>query len=88
MKVEHGVDVDEVISWKNGYFHFEGDDLPEVMIQLARWYDVSVEYRGNFKPQKFKGKIERNLPLSMVLQGLESPDVHFTIENKKIVVSP
>ncbi|MBN8856219.1 MAG: hypothetical protein BGO55_08635 [Sphingobacteriales bacterium 50-39] len=88
VKVEHGVDVDEVISWKNGYFHFEGDDLPEVMIQLARWYDVSVEYRGNFKPQKFKGKIERNLPLSMVLQGLESPDVHFTIENKKIVVSP
>jgi len=88
VKIEHGVDTDEVISWKNGYFHFEGEDLPEVMIQLARWYDVSVEYRGNFRPRKFKGKIERNLPLSKVLQGLESTEVHFTIEDKKIIVTP
>jgi ferric-dicitrate binding protein FerR (iron transport regulator) len=88
LKLLHDVDVDQVISWKNGYFHFESDDLPSVMMQLARWYDVMVEYRGTLEPQHISGKIQRNLPLSKVLKNLESPRRHFTIEGNKIIVSP
>jgi ferric-dicitrate binding protein FerR (iron transport regulator) len=88
MKVQHGVDVEEVVAWKNGYFHFSGADLPSVMRQLARWYDVEVEYKGNILSQEFSGKIQRNLPISKVLKGLENNEVHFIIEEKKIIVSP
>ncbi|WEK34859.1 MAG: FecR domain-containing protein [Candidatus Pseudobacter hemicellulosilyticus] len=81
-------DTEAITAWKNGYFSFRKSDLPSVMRQLARWYDVTVEYRGNILPQQFGGEISRNAPLSEVLAILEASNIHFKIENKKIIVHP
>ncbi|MCE7069092.1 DUF4974 domain-containing protein [Dyadobacter sp. CY327] len=81
------VDTQSVIAWKEGYFRFNNVGLPELMRQLSRWYDMEVVYEGPIKEYEFVGQIERNTNLSKVLQILELGDVHFRIENKKIVVT-
>jgi len=88
LKTQHHVNVAEITAWKNGYFHFDHASLETAMRQLARWYDVDVEYAGNIPAQEFMGKIQRNLPLSAVLKGLENEHVHFELEGRKLVVKP
>lgn len=84
------VDVDDVVAWKNGFFHFDNADIQTVMRQLARWYDVEVKYNG-VPPTvgDFKGEIGRDLKLAQVLKVLEQTRVHFRIEeDKRIVITP
>jgi len=88
LKTLHHVNVDEITAWKNGYFHFEHSSLETTMRQLARWYDVTVEYQGTIPPQEFMGKIQRSMSLSSVLKGLEGESVHFKLEGKKVIVTP
>jgi len=88
LKVEKDVDVDSVIAWKDGWFHFERADIRTVMRILARWYDVEVLYEGKIPDREFGGDIERKLNLSQVLEILQKNQVHFEIEGKKITVRP
>lgn len=84
-----GVDVDQVLAWKNGAFSFRNADLPTVMRQLARWYDIEVEYTGAVPAGTFDGEIGRGLTLSQVLQGLAQARINYTIVNShKIVIRP
>lgn len=41
--VQHGVDVDALLSWTNGHLEFVDVPLRDVAADLARWYDVRVE---------------------------------------------
>jgi transmembrane sensor len=88
IKLLSGVDVNQVVAWKNGLFSFDKADLPTVLRQLARWYDFDVVYEGDVKPRHFGGKIERDLNLSEVLGVLQQTKVHFIIENRKLKVKP
>ena len=81
-------DAEESISWINGNFQFNKDDITAVMRQLARWYDVEVEYEGKKTTHSFSGVISRDNNASDVLKVLEISDVHFRIEGKKIIVLP
>jgi hypothetical protein len=83
-----GVDVDDVMAWKNGLFSFRNSDIKTVMQQLARWYNIEVEYQGAVPSQHFSGKIGRELNLSDVLNGLQLTKVHFKMEGRKIVILP
>jgi transmembrane sensor len=88
VKVVSNVDLEEVLAWKNGVFHFEAADIEIVMRQLSRWYDVEVIYNKQVDEQ-FYAQIPRNTKLSDVLKALEmTGKVHFKIEGRKIVVMP
>jgi len=80
------VNVDEITAWKNGYFHFDHASLETTMRQIARWYDISVEYQGTVPAQEFVGKIQRNMPLSSLLKGLSGEHVHFELQGRKLTV--
>ena len=88
MTINHSPDVDDVVAWKNGLFHFENADIKTVMRQLARWYDVDVVYeRATVKNDPLFIEISRNTRLSDVLKVLqESGSAKFTISGKKIIV--
>ncbi len=86
--VKNKVDLDAVIAWKNGYFNFDDVDLYHVMRQLSRWYNIRVKYEGKLQPREFGGEMQRDLNLSEVLKLLEKNNVHFTIENDRLVVRP
>lgn len=85
LSVLANVDINEVMAWKDGFFEFENLELPAIMRQIERWYDVSVEYK---KPvdKHFGGRISRNLSLSNVLRLLETGSTHFTLDANKIIV--
>lgn len=88
LKVVSGVDVAEVVAWKNGIFDFEGADIESVTRQLSRWYDVEIVYNQKVD-DLFYAKIPKNTKLTEVLKALElTGKVRFTIEGKKIIVMP
>ena len=89
VKVASDADVEEVVAWKNGKFIFSGDDIYSVMRQVARWYDVEVEYKGDFKGVELVGVISRFKNVSEILNMLEQTrTVRFQVQNKKITVLP
>lgn len=73
------VDVEKVIAWKNGYFAFGNADLATVMRQVARWYDVDVEFRGNLTGRTFSGELGRSLTLSQLLTLLGKERIKYKI---------
>ncbi|MDO6433692.1 FecR domain-containing protein [Flavitalea sp. BT771] len=82
------VDTGHETAWKDGYFWFDNTDLPTLMRQVARWYDVEVEFKGNVTDDSFSGKVSRSVPLSRLLKVLEQYEINFKIEGKKIIISP
>jgi transmembrane sensor len=88
LRTLRNVNIAEITAWKNGYFHFDHTDLPTTMRQLSRWYDISVVYEGTISPQEFHGRIQRSLPLTSVLKGLEGDHVRFHLDGKKLTVTP
>ncbi len=81
LSVSKQVNIDQVMAWKNGMFNFEGMDLPSVLRQLSRWYDVEIVYEGKIPTRKFGGEMQRDLSLQQVLRILEKMDIKCRIEN-------
>jgi transmembrane sensor len=81
-------DTFQAIAWKNGLFDFDQTDIPAIMRQISRWYDVDVSYRWNYDGVKFGGGISRQLNLSHVLRLLDKNGVHTKLEDKKLIVLP
>ena len=88
LTIHDKTDVDDVVAWKNGLFHFESTDLKTVMRQLARWYDVEVVFNeATVKNDPMFVEISRNTRLSDVLKVLEeSGSAKFSIQGKKVIV--
>jgi len=77
-----------VVAWKNGLFDFSRSEIPSVMNQLARWYDIEVQYEGPLPEALYSGEMERDLNLSQVVKLLETAGIHIKIKNKTLVVMP
>lgn len=80
------VNTDEVIAWKNGFFNFDGVDIPTALRQVARWYNIDIIYEGEVPRDKFVGEVERNLSLSQALKILERAGLQFTVQGRKLIV--
>lgn len=80
-------DMNEVLAWKQGEFRFRDLPIPAIMRQIARWYDVDIEYVGKEPTDEFTGVISRKKDVSELLAVLEQTDeVFFTIRGRKIIV--
>lgn len=79
--------IEQAMAWKNGFFHFEKENLHSVLRQLARWYDIEVVYQVKRVDDEFMGDIPRGVKLSEVLKILEFEGTHFKIENRKLIVT-
>ncbi|MEO6187205.1 MAG: FecR domain-containing protein [Ginsengibacter sp.] len=88
LRIKNDVDLDFVMAWKNGYFHFDNASLQSVLKEVSRWYDVDIIFEGYNQPRQFVGEIQRDLSISEVLKILEKNKVHFKIEGKMIRVMP
>lgn len=83
------IDVDEAVAWKNGHFLFAHENIKSVMKKIERWYNVEISYQGVISKDLFVGTISRSKNLSSVLEYLElAGDVHFKIEERRIIVLP
>lgn len=85
-KVVKDADVGQVMAWKNGYFRFDGMDLPMVMRQVSRWYDVEVRYQGKIPDMQFGGELPRSISLRKLLTLLEFGDVRLEVSGRQITI--
>jgi len=88
IRIIESSNTEAAVAWKNGYFVFDNADLPTLMRQLSRWYDVHIIYSGNMVEHEFVGEIKRNSNLSNVLKILEVSGIHFKISNKDLFIQP
>jgi len=80
-------DLDEALAWKTGQFIFNNEDLESIMRKVARWYDVEIDFKENFRDLRFTGGMSRFENVSGVLKMLElTGTVHFTIKERRIEV--
>ena len=81
-------DLLSVLAWKNGLFHFSSADIATIMRQIARWYDVDVSFTHGVPFGHITGEMPRNMTLANVLKVMQTSGVHFTIDKRKIIVTP
>lgn len=81
------VDTETAVAWKNGYFRFENTDMRSLMSQVARWYNVDVEYKGELTKDLFSGKLKRSDNIQEILRILELSNINAVIEGRTIIIS-
>ncbi len=79
-------DVEAAVAWKDGVFEFGDEELPVILRQISRWYDVDVVYQGHVPTDRFTGRVSRNTSLAGLLKILKLSDIQVTVENNKIIV--
>lgn len=87
IKIVRNADVARIMAWKNGLFSFSDADLPAVLRQLARWYDVDVVYEGKVPERKFQGKMDRGLTLQQILKILSENGVKSSLSGRTLTIS-
>lgn len=85
-------DAEEAIAWKEGFFKTEGT-LRTVMFQVARWYNVEVEFKDiNADSEKAGDLYSLGVPLQStiddVIDAFKTQNLNITIENRKLIVKP
>lgn len=40
-------DLEQVLGWKNGLFYFDGQSLHEIMLEMGRWYNMSIVFASS-----------------------------------------
>lgn len=86
------VNLDQEIAWKNGLFTFDNKPFQDVMGELARWYDIDVEYQGAVPNVSFFGRVHRKEPLLSTLNLLKSADITYRLltyegkQKKKLII--
>ena len=79
-------DFDSALAWKNGLFHFKDQKLDVVLKQIARWYDLEIQYEGPVPSKNINGEIYRNMDGKEVLAILKSLGVNYKLEGNKVIV--
>lgn len=83
------VDAEESVTWKDGFFSFNEENLETIMNKISRWYSVDVDYTGNKINKTFGGRISRFNSVNEVLDMLQTTGaVRFKIEGRRILVMP
>ena len=86
INIDKPANAEQYIAWKNGIFSFDSADLEMSLRQLARWYDIEIEFEGSTARKKFSGEMQRNLSISQVIKLLETNNVHCRLEGRKLIV--
>jgi len=79
-------DLEEVMAWKNGWFNFNQADVPQLMRQLSRWYDLEVVYEGKVPEGRFSGLVKQANDVGQVLAILKAGGLKFKTQGKRITI--
>ena len=86
IEIKPDADIDQVMAWKNGYFLFDNTDIHSLMRQVARWYNVDVDFERDVTEDGFSGRISRDVPLSKLIEVFELNDLEVSIDGRKITI--
>ena len=75
------------IAWRDGKFAFDNASIYKVMDDVARWYDVDIQYEGDFSGVKYTGTISRFENFKQLLQLIEWTNlVTFKVDGRRVIV--
>lgn len=79
--------IEEALSWKNGWFVFENMTLKDILKKASRWYEIDIKF-DEIPHTRYSGAVPMDVNLSRMLDILErTGDVSFEINNKTLTVS-
>lgn len=85
------VDVNQFISWKNGYLEFDKTPMTEVLKQIGRYYNLSFDFDNdvNLQRRTCTGKIylSENLDNVMTTIGLLSSTKYIKDNNQVFIIN-
>jgi transmembrane sensor len=70
------------LAWKNGMIAFEDASLRQIMRQVARWYNIKVEFSGQENQELFTGGVSRDSKLSALLEILKANNIRFSMREE------
>lgn len=81
-------DLTPFVSWHEGLLVFEDEPLERIMVRLALWYDIEVNYADEeVRKQIFTGYLKRYDSIDIILKALQrTVSMHFTLEGKKLTL--
>ena len=82
------VDVNDLISWKNGIFSFKEKSLEDIMKTLSRWYDVDIVIKNEeLVSKKFTGTLSKKIPIEKILSIMQSTTkINYTMNTDEIII--
>lgn len=84
------INAENAIAWKSGLFQFQGSSIQEALRQMARWYDVTIEFEGPAPDIQLWGEVHRNANAIEALEVLSYFDLKYNIlatgNTKKIII--
>ena len=81
-------DIQTATGWKNGRLAFSRTDIRQVLREIARWYDIEIEYSGAEPNYTISGEVPRQAKLSEILKILSLSEVHFKQQGRKLIIYP
>ena len=86
---QRAVELSLYTSWVRGLFEYENMELNDIMVQLARWYDVQFTFSASeCKERRFTGVIRKYEDLNDVLDMIEkTTNVKFIINGKNVTIT-
>ncbi|MBC9932987.1 FecR family protein [Chitinophaga qingshengii] len=75
-------------AWKDGQFRFSANNIPMVLRQISRWYNIDIVYQGNIPQGHITGKVPRNMKLSGVIRILELSGIRCRQEAGRLLIFP
>lgn len=76
-----------VTAWKSGDFAFDNAPLENVMEDIARWYDVHIDYKSEVSDIRFSGKVSKFEDIETLLQTIEwTGSVKLKLNGRRITV--
>lgn len=85
--ITRSADITYALAWRNGNFYFKNTSFEALMRQIARWYDIDVQYEGAVPQEFFTGEMNRNVNLSTVIDFLKGSGINFRMEGKKLIIN-
>ena len=86
---QRAVELSLYTSWVQGVFEYENMELNDIMIQLARWYDVQFTFSApEYKERRFTGVVRKYEDLNDVLDMIEkTTNVKFIINGRNVTIT-
>lgn len=81
------VNVNDIISWREGRISFTNLDLKSIMRRVSRTYDVEIEFSSYDDSQRFTGGITSKTTLDEFIKIMSMYQVKIEKQGKKLYVS-
>ena len=86
---QRAVELSLYTSWVRGIFEYENMELKDIIVQLARWYDVQFTFSApEYKERRFTGVIRKYEDLNDVLDMIEkTTNVKFIVHGRNVTIT-